>query len=601
MDEKRTYLIPETFEDATDELQIKQVIQSATLEAEDYHAQFFENMIEDYGFWDGEGQWKEKIDGTIVDVKALLQKKGKPALTKNFIFPLLNLVQGIQNDARLAMRAVGRSIGDGALAEYMSQCMRYTWDTNRGDRRLSGIFLDGNICGRGWLGIEQIDDERNFFGTKTLISKVDPGEVMYDPKSAELDLSDADYLIRKRLIGRAKARTLWPDKEDELVYYFREIDSRIAASRGNASGLMKKDVPIAEFWYRILKTMAYLVDPMSGAIHDVSDIPRGELRAIVKTHPNLQVLNKHQRVMKFARTCGFNNDVVLDFGNSPYEDCCFPYVPYFAYRSRTLDFGIVKMVKDPQREVNKRDSGMLEYIIKMPKAKIISDDPTLADTFEQDSDIITVAKGTQYNVIQPPQLPTSYAQLVANNKDDIKRISSISDDLRGIKQGNDSGVVVDIRRQQAMSSIFMLFDNLQATGELAGRVIMSRVRQYMSPEEIARIIGPQADPAVIQALKQQDVEAYDLTIEQSPSSPTLRMENFEKIKGVLAIMPELKPLVPDLIVESADVPQKEEWLNRMQNIQQQPPAPVNGVPNPGGNPSPMPGNAAGAPSPAPQQ
>lgn len=599
MDEQRTYLIPETFEDAKDELQVRQIIQQASLDADTYHSQFFENMDEDYGFWDGERQWMEKIDGVWIDRKAELAKEGKPALTKNFIFPLINLVQGIQSDSRLDMKAIGRSGEDGAPAEYMSECMRYVWESNRGDRKLSGAFQDGNICGRGWIGIEQIDDERNFFGTKTLVTKIDPGEIKYDPKSQELDLSDADYIIRDRLISRAKARILWPDKEDQLRDYFTDLDRSLNSQRmNNIRGVIKKDVPIREFWYRVLQTSSFLIDPMSGQINDITDIAQAERKAIVKQHPGLQILHKHRKVMKFARTCGFNSDVVLDFGASPYDDCYFPYVPYFAYRGRTLDFGIVKMVKDPQVEINKRDSQLMSYVIAMPKAKIITDDPTLVDTFEQDSEIITVQKGSMYQVVPPAQMPAALAQIVAQNKDDIKRISSISDDLRGIKSGNDSGVVVDIRRQQAMSSIASLFDNLKGTAELAGRILMSRIRQYMPPEEIARIVGPKAIPQVIGQLKQKDVEEYDFAIEQTPSSPTLRWENFEKIKQVLGLMPQLLPIVSDIVIDSADIPNKEEWLSRMQQAASQP-APVNGQ-NPGGTPSPMPA-AAGAPLPAPQQ
>lgn len=599
MDNQRTYLIPETFEDATTEQSIRQIIQQAATDADTYHSQFFDNMVEDYGFWDGERQWMEKVDGVWVDRKAELIKAGRPALTKNFIFPLINLLEGIQADSRLDMKAIGRSSEDGLPAEYMSECMRYVWEQSRGDKKLSGAFKDGNICGRGWIGIEQVDDERTFFGTKTIITRIDPGEILYDPKSKELDLSDADYLIRDRIIGRAKARMLWPDKQDQLQGYFSTLDSSLGSYRtNNIRGMIKKDVLVREFWYRVLKTTSYLIDPLSGQIHDITDIGQAERNAIVKLHPNLQILHKHRKVMKFARTCGFTNDVVLDYGLSPYDDCYFPYVPYFAYRSRSLDFGVVKMVKDPQVEINKRDSQLMAYIISMPKAKIITDDPTLADTFEQGSEIITIQKGATYQVVPPAQMPAALAQIVAQNKDDIKRISSISDDLRGIKSGNDSGVVVDIRRQQAMSSIASLFDNLKSTAELAGRVLMSRIRQYMPAEEIARIIGPKAVPQAIQAIKQKDVEEYDFAIEQTPNSPTLRWENFEKIKQVLGLMPQLLPIVSDIVIDSADIPNKEEWLSRMQQAASQP-APVSGQ-IPGGNPSPMP-DAAGAPSPAPQQ
>ena len=104
------------------------------------------------------------------------------------------------------------------------------------------------------------------------------------------------------------------------------------------------------------------------------------------------------------RTCGAtrNTSVLLEAGDSPYDDNYFPYVPFFAYRGRDIDYCIIRNLIDPQREVNKRDSQLLHLLNSAPKARVITDDPTLADKYEAGDEILTVAKGTQHTIIPPP-------------------------------------------------------------------------------------------------------------------------------------------------------------------------------------------------------
>jgi len=490
----------------------------------------------------------------MIDVKKLLNQQGKLALTHNLIFPLVNLVQGIQNDSRLNIKAIPRGKEDGAVGEAMSECLRWMWDGEKADRQLSQVFLNGNIAGRGWIGIEQVEDDLDLFGTKTLFSVVDTGEMRYDRKSRNYDLSDCDYLIRSRVLSRSLAKILWREKVYELSQYYSMLDGSYRSSRLYGA-MFKNEVEIFECWYRVYEMRTLAIDFEQGQIHDITDLKDEEIGGLIEQYPHLQIKQKKRQVMKYARTAGMLQGVHLDSGSSPYEDNFFPYVPYFAYHTRDMDFGIPHNIMDAQREVNKRDSQVLHYLNMLPKTRIITDNPEDADTYEQGADI-AVLKGN-YRIIPPPDYPLAYARASESGEAKLKKISGISDDLRGIKSGNDSGVVVDIRRQQSMSSIASLFDNLQWTSERMAKVMTSRVRQFLSHEQIARILGEEkANPEVIQAIKTLGVETYDFAIAQAPSSPTMRAENWAKIKDLMQIM----PLPPEVVIEASDVVQKDQIL-----------------------------------------
>lgn len=577
---------PDSPEDAKTEQQLTSMVSNFYQDADQYHNPFFTNMVEDYGFWDGTRQWIETRNGKEVDVKKELEAKGHPALTKNYCFSLINLIQGIQDDSRLTIKTTARSKEDSTVTEAATHALRYVWDINRADRLMSRQFHDGNICGRGWLAIEQQDDERDIFGTKTTIGIVDPAEIMYDRRSTKYDLSDSDYLLRIKIISRSEARIMWPDRDYELNQYYSMLDSRLASARLADSRLthLQKDVMILECWYRVREQLTFLLDSSTGQIHNASGFKLDQIRALKQINPNVQVVRRTVKSMRFIRTCGAINSVLLDAGPSPYDDNYFPYIPYFAYRGRDLDFGVIKNIKDPQREINKRDSQAVRALNTGVKTRVITSDATLADQLEDGRDIAVVQKGADFHIIPPPQLSTAHTSLAQANKEDLKRISGLPDDLRGFKEAaGDSGVVLDIRRQQGLQNITTLFDNLQWTAELCGKVILSRIRQFATPQQLARILGPEkGTPEIISALKQKDVEDYDMAIEQSPSSPTLRAENIAKIERLLAIMPGIIP--PDIVVEAIDPPGKEQILSRMKNAAEAAAA----TPMPGAGNAPLP-------------
>lgn len=585
-------LYPDTPEDAKTDDHILSMMNDHYLDNVDYHDPFFVDMVDAFGFWDGSRQWIQKVNGEEKDLKKENENAGKPALTKNKIFPMVNLVCGIQSQEPLEMRCVARSKEDGPIADGNNDILKWQWDTENGNRKISRAFWSGVICGRGWLEIPQIEDEKSLFGTQTAIYYVDAGEIMYDRKSQEYDLSDCDFLQRIRLMSRSQARLLWPDKEYELNQYYSLLDSKIQTSRISMDriSLMRSQVSILEEWYRVYQLLTFILDSSTGIIHDATGIANEQLMPLIQVNPHVQVIRKRVKVMKYARSCGHLSGVLLDTGDSPYDDNYYPYVPFFAYRSRDLDFGVVKQVMDPQREINKRSSQLLYMLNTMPKTRLVTDDETAANKFEAGDDIVTVQKGTQWTVVPPPAFSAGHARLEEIGKDDIKTISGVNDSLSGIRESNEPGIVVNMRRNQQMMNIALLFDNLKDTDMLIAKILMSRKRQYMTPQQVARIIGSEKAviPGLIEGILSREAEEFDINIIQTPSTPSMRIENFEKLKALMQIMPALQPLIADIFVEASDVPQKDEINSRIEQVAGARTGSPISQPNPGGAPLPAP-------------
>jgi len=584
----------DTPEDAKSELQLQNLFVDYYLDAQDYHDEFFKTMEEAEGIYEGDktAHWgKNKATGKAVWEE--VEATGRPALVKNKVFPLINLLCGIQSQEPIESRFIGRSTEDMPVADATSEVIKWIGSRGKYEDKTSMQFMRGAISGRGWLGIEQIDSEKEIFGTTTLITVLDTGEVLYDRKSREFDLSDADYLIRVKTITRSEVRNNWPDKEKDLTAYFGFLDNDISKRNAPESRLstMRRNVQIGELWYRVYKEVNIVVDSFNGGVHFVDDIPQEKIAEITQANPHLRVIKKHVKTMKLIRQCGLSSrGVLLDYGDSPYEDNLFPYVPFFGYRGRNHDFGVVKNLIDPQREINKRDSQILHMINTTPKTRIITDDSDLADRFEQGQDVVVTAKGAKFQLVPPPQFPEAHARMVESNKHDIKDISGINDNLQGNKSNsNEPGIVVSLRQKQGMTMVASLLKNLQASVELGSKLMLSRMRQFMKPEQIARILGEDTlkkYPGIVEMVLSKESEDFDIEVIQVPSSPTVRAENFVKLTQLM----NLKiPIPPDVVIDASDVPQKEQIKQAMSAVPQmtgQPGAPPLPGANSGGSPLP---------------
>ncbi|HEX8949617.1 MAG TPA: hypothetical protein VF790_11680 [Dissulfurispiraceae bacterium] len=598
----------EVAENAQSESQLIKLVTDHYQDDQDYHQDFFQNMVDDIGMWDGSRQWmlKNVLTGKYEDIEKSLAEQGKVAVTKNKIFPMINLVSGIESQEPLDMRAIATS-GDSMTADGISEGLKWIWDRNKGPRKVSNQFQDTIKCGRGWIEIPQVEseDKNDLFGTKTQILYVDPGEITYDRNSREHDLSDCDHLLRMRVMSRSLAMLLFPDKKNELTQYFSGLDTQLDTQRYTESRnfIMGRTVFLMEDWYKVYKLKHFLLDSSMGQIHDVSDIADKDSQAIgfiTKQMPHVKVIRKRLKVMKYIRTCGPVNGVLLDAGDSPYKDNYYPYVPMFGYRSRDLDFGMIRQPYGAQVEANKRATQTLYLLNQMVRTRLVTDDPKAADDFEQGEDVVVVGKGNSFKIIDPPQISQGHAALEAQAKEDIKEISGVNENLHGEQKRNEPGIVVSLRQRQGMTMIAQLFQNRQDSMEITAEILRSRMRQFMTPQQVAKILGPQkANPQLIQSILSHDTDDYKINIIETPSTPSVRAEQFARLEKFLEMFPELKPLVQDIAVDTADIPRKEEVEQRIQQAVQMmnqrvstPQITSGAPPSPGAQP-------AGAPSEAP--
>ncbi len=197
-----------------------------------------------------------------------------------------------------------------------------------------------------------------------------------------------------------------------------------------------------------------------------------------------------------------------------------------------------------------------------------------------------------------------------------------------------------IARRQAQSQVIatIYFDRFKWTRRLMGERLARRIQQRYTTAEILRLIDPDSgehvrvyinppetanmSPDELEAWRDQrrdasgrpyilrSVEAlkYDVTISDTPSTPTARATALLALLEVVGKMPSILPAVVDEILSLADIPDKPKILRRVRALMAAqgidvdgsgaaPPSGPGGPPQPGGGAPPPGGPPPGGPPP----
>lgn len=524
----------------------------------------------------------------------VLKREKRPALTINKIFPIINFLSGYQRQNRYDIIINPRKNATKPEAEILTEIIKQILDVNNGDLEMSKVFLDGIITGRGWI-TGYIDYSSDPINGDLKLERVNPFNIYPDPDFTKYDLSDADFVIKIVNLSFDRIRLEFPDKIDELNK--THLPSQIISFTGGERKLYEENqelgnsvlrdskVQVVECWYKTQKNTFYLIDPATGNYFEVED--KEKIKEAITFNPSLQVITRVKDILNLATVCG---DVLLQNIEKPLGDFNkFPFVPFFCYKLDKIEdiqdteIGIIDNLKDIQQEINKRRSQQLHIINTLAHSGWLNKKGEGADIKQLKNFGSTPGAVIEYQNVPPQRItpaPPSQGHILTEEEatKDLKEISGINPDLLGYKsERQEPGIVLQLRQQQGIVIIESLFDNFRFTHKLLGQYLIEIITKskLYSPDEVVNIIDVSENPGKAQVINQLFTEPhlkkYDVVVNLQPSSPTLRLLNFYKLIEIAKMI----PIPPDILIKASDIPYKEEILERLKQIQQGSPAPIN--------------------------
>lgn len=550
---------------------------------------------EDYRFVTGD-QWSEED-------RTALKEQGRPVITVNKIQPQVNVLGGYQRLNRYDIDFLPRHNDDQDKAKIRKGVTKTILDECDYSSEESSCFLDGVIGGIGWTET-YIDWDYDSMDYTAKIRRVSPFSVYPDAESREADFGDARHLFVCTWVNKDELIIHYPEHEAMILAQMDKYDQDEIEFEGMEPLWYQREtkkVRVIQKWYKETKRKTYFL------LADGQKIPQEEFT------PDLVEMGVEMKPLTIPETKVrlqvFVDNVELEHMDSPYEHGEFPFAAYVAYYYGEDDIpaGVVRAVKDIQREINKRRSQELHILNTTANSGWMMEEGVMDK--EQESDLEKFGsmpgvvlkfkpgalQGGKVQRIEPSSPPANVITARQEAEQEIPSVTGINEALLGTDiAAGASGKAIELKQKQATTHIAALFDNLRRMKrEIAYRLWGKRgkkglVPQYYTEETVFRIIGEdgkhefvpvnkpmmQVDPmqgAVQTVMNDLSVGEFDIVVTDTPSTATTRISQFWNMVDAVSKLQIPGDLVFDLLIDMSDIPEKEtikqRWLERQQQAQ----------------------------------
>ena len=387
--------------------------------------------------------------------------------------------------------------------------------------------------------------------------------LMLDPYFTKRDLSDCDQASTRDLLSQEQIKSLLPWIEpsviDNLPTGIRDNKYQYLGiyRQYNSTYIAKNLCTYDQYWKRINKVQKYLVDMETGVTEEFNG--DGEEEAILKNQlredaarraemglsPRLELITSHKRSVELNIIV---SGQLLYSGPDPTGLDDYPFVPVLLYHEPLIDTfelkiqGIVRSVRDAQRQYNRRHSQIIDLMESIINTGYITKngavlDPNMLMQAGQGKQIV-VNEGYDVNAdireISPPNIPPGYLQYQDIIDKNIMEIPGASDELLGLSSVGDSqvsGKLAEVRASNGLKGNRGIFDNLEQSRKYLGLLVIEAIQKNYSPGKVARIIGEEPTEQFFSG----QFEEYDCAIKQAVKTSTQREAYYYQLLQLVAL------------------------------------------------------------------
>lgn len=484
--------------------------------------------------------------------KSKLEKQNRMILELNKIRRVVNLYSGYERENRTATVCSPVEGSDAQTADQFSDVMYYVYDKANADYVISEAFEHSLKTGLAIVGIYMDYSHDKINGDIKLYWKPF-NALMLDPYFTKRDLSDCDQASTRDLLSKEQIKSMLPWVEpsviDNLPTGIRDNKYQYLGiyRQYNSTYIAKNLCTYDQYWKRINKEQKYLVDMETGVTEEWNGdkAEEKELKELLKQTPRLQLITSHKRTVELNIIV---SGQLLYTGPDPTGLDSYPFVPVLLYHEPLIDTfelkiqGIVRSVRDAQRQYNRRHSQIIDLMESIINTGWITKngavlDPNMLMQAGQGKQIV-VNEGYDVNAdvreISPPNIPPGYLQYQDIIDKNIMEIPGASDELLGLSSVGDSqvsGKLAEVRASNGLKGNRGIFDNLEQSKKFLGKLVIECIQKNYSPGKIERIIGEQPTEEFLSG----QFEEYDCAIKQAVKTATQREAYYYQLLQLVAL------------------------------------------------------------------
>ncbi|MGE4670459.1 portal protein [Yersinia enterocolitica] len=544
-------------------------------------------------------------DQLAPEVVAKLRERGQPLTQHNLIAPTIDGVLGMEAKTRTDLMVIADDpneemevMAEAVNAEFADACRLSGLNKARSD-----AYAEQIKAGLSWVEVRRNSDP---FDNKFKVSTVHRNEVFWDWFSREADLSDCRWLMRKRWLDVDEVKGTFPDKSQIIDYSLNEwkgfVDTELAA--GQESDLMsayeeyqswsrestewvssnRKRVLLQVIYYRTFQRLPILQLSNGRVVeYDKNNV----MHAVAVATDRVQITMA--RVSRIRESWFVGPHFIIDRPCTAPQGM-FPLIPFWGYRKDKTGapYGLACRAIPAQDEVNFR---RIKLTWLLQAKRVIKDadatnmtDKQLAEEIERPDGVINLnpnranktTAADALNIQQDFQVAQQQFQVMQESMKLIQDGLGVYSAFLGQDSNASSGVAISNLVEQGATTLAEINDNYQFACQQVGQLLLCYLLEELTKRRNYPVVINRDDPrkrkeVVLNAAEEagrmnNDVSRLRAHIALAPiqQTPAYKSQLAQRLSEVIVgLPPQIQVSVLDMWVELLDLPNKQEFVERI--------------------------------------
>lgn len=488
----------------------------------------------------------------------------------NRIRRITNMISGHQRRNRKSTIVVPVENGDQETADQFSKILMWINQQEGVLETISESFHGSLVTGMNLMHV-WMDYRKDPISGNVRVSNCPYNSFLIDPFFRKTDLSDCNGIWKRSFLSKKECLSLLPDYAEEIesIQEKSHRDGKFEFTPESFHNNVQRSLTYDEFWYRDFRLQRLLVDTQTGETLEWNHDDE-KLQIFLARYPQITVLEHEIPTVKLAivvQGCVFYDDY------NPMGIDAYPFVPVLAYYNPQIPEytnriqGVVRGLRDAQYLYNRRKTIELDILEsqlnsgwKFKENALV--DPKSAHLTGQGRSLILKEEAVMTDVeqINPPQIPASMMQMSELLAREVQEISGVNEELLGSAIDDKAGILSMLRQGAGLTTLQSLFDQLDYSQKLLGRLIVQLVQANFTPGKVKRITEQEPRPEFYNKM----FGTYDAAIEEGFNTTTQRQVNFAQ----LLQLRQAGVMVPDaMLLEAATVQNKTTLIKAVEDAQ----------------------------------
>jgi hypothetical protein len=544
---------------------ILQRMETAYLDAVTPNQQFWSEAAIDTRFYAGDQTvWNEYYGNSRIS--------NNRQFNFNLIRRNVEMVSGRQRQNRKSTIVVPVANADDHTADQFTKIL--LWQANQENtlELISDSFTGALITGLNLLQV-WMDYRDDPISGDIRISNCSFNTFVIDPYFKQQDLSDCRFLWKRSYLGKPEVASLLPEHADKIMGMdsVGNRDGKFQYMPETYNYNMNNLLIYDEFYYRDYREQKLLVDERTGATMEWQGTDE-ELKMFQFASPGVSVVNQIVPTVKMAVVV--QGQVMYD-GPNPLGIDDYPFVPVLAYYTPELPYlqfriqGMVRCLRDSQYIYNRRKIIELDILESQINSGWIAKENSVIDPKElyktgQGQVVWRKSDSMPEDLqrLQAAAIDPSMFQASKDQADLIQQISGVNEELLGSATDDKAGVLSMLRQGAGLTTLQRLFDQLDFSQKLLGRIMIKLIQANFTPGKVAMILGEQPSERFFN----KNFGKYDAVVEEGFNTSTQRQMQFAQLLNLREVG---VPIPSEILVQSATVQDKQQLVQMIQQQEQQ--------------------------------